>query len=82
MTKILAITPSFTAWRRAADTLLTLETAVALGKRSSAPGQVPPVSTEQIEKARLLANQLFEIAQAETSLVRGHVHGQVTGPMA
>jgi len=75
MTKILAITPSFTAWRRAADTLLRLETAVALSKRTAAPGQVLPVSAEEVEKARLLANELFEIAQAETSLERSHLHG-------
>jgi hypothetical protein len=71
MTKILAITPSFAAWRRAADTLLRLETAVALSKRTAAPEQVLP---EELEKARLLANELFEIAQAETSLERSHMH--------
>ena len=74
MTKILAITPSFAAWRRAADRLLTLETAASLSKRTVAPLQVQPVSPEEIEKARRLAKELFEIAQAETDLARGQDH--------
>jgi hypothetical protein len=77
MTRILAITPSFTAWRRAADRLLALETTLALHKRTpvaAAAGAVAPtVASEEseVEKTRALANALFEIAQEETKRARG-----------
>jgi hypothetical protein len=74
MTKILAITPSFTAWRRAADRLLALETMLALSKRAVPPGPVPQRPQEpELAQARTLAGQLFEVALAETQQAR-HVN--------
>jgi hypothetical protein len=82
MTKILAITPSFTAWRRAADKLLTLETSLALRKRNLIFGPIQPKPAEEleIEQVRELAGQLFEVVRAETDLVRAHAHAQAPAP--
>lgn len=72
MSKTLAITPLFAAWRRAADRLLTLETAVALRKRTLFVGPPPQQAAEDLEIAqvRLLANQLFQVANDEAQLAR------------
>ncbi|MEJ8838972.1 hypothetical protein [Ramlibacter sp. AN1133] len=81
MTKILPITPSFAAWRCAADRLLTLETSFALHQRTMIPGPMPlrPAQEIEIEQVRQLAGKLFEIARAETERVRGHANA-ASGP--
>lgn len=73
MTKILAITPSFSAWRGAADRLLTLETALAFSKRTAllGPVHVQPADELEVEKVRRRAEELFRIAEAETNALRG-----------
>jgi hypothetical protein len=73
ISKIIPVTPSFAAWQRAADELLTLETALARSRRAviatECPG--PAVFETSIEKVRLVADRLFRIAFAEANLARG-----------
>ncbi len=73
MSKIIPVVPSFTAWQRAADRLLALETALARGKRPVLISE--STRTTELEtataRARVIADQLFQIAFAEVQLTRG-----------
>lgn len=68
--KSIPATPSFAAWQRAADRLLTLETALARSRR--ALPQCPNVAELQTSatKVRLIADALFRVALAEVKLAR------------
>jgi hypothetical protein len=71
MSKIIPVTPSFVAWQRAADKLLTLETALARSKRAVlAPEPESPGPAEletSVAEVRLIADGLFQIAFAEAN---------------
>ena len=70
--KTIPVVPSFAAWQRAADKLLTLETVLARSRRAV----FPPSSLSQSEletsaaRARVVADELFQIAFAEANLSR------------
>jgi hypothetical protein len=73
MSKIIPVVPSFVAWQRAANSLLTLETALARDKRAVLISD--STSSTELEaaaaKARMVSDQLFRIAFAEVQLTRG-----------
>jgi hypothetical protein len=72
MSKINPVLPSFDAWQKAANKLLTLETALARDKRVvPAPefSMRSKLETAAVE-ARVVADQLFQIAFAEVNLTR------------
>jgi hypothetical protein len=66
--KSIPATPSFAAWQRAADRLLTLETALAHSRR--AVPQCPKFAELQTSatEVRLIADALFRVAFAEAKL--------------
>jgi len=74
--KIIPVVPSFAAWQRAADKLLTLETVLARSRRAVlAPESSRPAELEaSAAKARVVADELFQIALAEVNLTRGKRH--------
>ena len=65
--KIIPVVPSFPAWQKAADKLLTLETALARSKRAVLDPESPdPAELEaSVATARGIADRLFQIAFAE-----------------
>ncbi len=69
MSKSIPATPSFIAWQKAASKLLTLETALALRKRTVLPPDPLDMSIEEIEssvaEARLISDGLFRAAFTE-----------------
>ncbi|HWP12258.1 MAG TPA: hypothetical protein VNN06_10580 [Ramlibacter sp.] len=73
MSKIIPVVPSFTAWQRAAERMLTLETTLARGKRALPMSE--STRTTELEtaaaRARVISDQLFQIAFAEVQLTRG-----------
>jgi hypothetical protein len=72
MSKIIPVLPSFDAWQRAANKLLTLETALAHGRRVVPAPELAmhlKLETAAVE-ARVVADQLFQIAYAEVNLTR------------
>ena len=71
--KIIPVVPSFAAWQRAADRLLTLETVLARNRRTAHdPASPRPRELENSAAiARVVADELFRIAYAEVNLTRG-----------
>jgi hypothetical protein len=67
--KVLPAVPSFTAWQKAADALLTLETELARTKRSVVGPESPdPLAlVTSVAKAKVTADGLFQIAFAEAN---------------
>jgi hypothetical protein len=70
MSKIIPVLPSFDAWQRAANKLLTLETALAHGRRVVPEFAMHSKLETAAVEARVLADQLFQIAYAEVNLTR------------
>jgi hypothetical protein len=72
MPKIIPVLPSFDAWQRAANRLLTLETALSHGRRVfPAPERAVHSKLEMAAaEARAVADQLFRIAFAEVKSTR------------
>jgi hypothetical protein len=72
MSKIIPVLPSFDAWQRAANKLLTLETELARGRRIVPDPELAMYSRLEMAtvEARAVADQLFQIAYAEVSLTR------------
>ena len=71
--KIIPVVPSFAAWQKAADRLLTLETVLARTRRTVHDPEAPsPRALESsAAMARVVADELFRIAYAEVNLARG-----------
>lgn len=69
MSKPIPATPSFVAWQKAAGRLLTLETALALRKRTAPQFEAPDTGMQEIQCSlvaeRLACDALFQIAFAE-----------------
>jgi hypothetical protein len=84
MSKPIPATPSFIAWQKAADRLLKLETALALGRRSVLPPESTGPSLAEIERAvreaRLVADGLFRTAFAEAHLQAAIAKVRSRGP--
>lgn len=80
ISKIFPATPSFLAWQRAADELLTLETMLARSRRvPDAPASPYPAAFRaSLAQVRLIADQLFEVAMAEVNQARAR--RPATGP--
>ena len=72
MSQIISVLPSFDAWQRAANKLLTLETELSRGRRAVPTPECAVHSKLEsaAAEARLAADQLFQIAFAEVSLTR------------
>jgi hypothetical protein len=72
MSKNFLVVPSFDAWQRASNRLLTLETALARGRRVVPVSELAMHSKLEMAtvEARVVANQLFQIAYAEVNLTR------------
>jgi hypothetical protein len=72
MSKTIPVLPSFDAWQRAANKLLTLETALARGRRIvPAPECALHTKLEMAAaEARMIADQLFQVAYAEVKFTR------------
>jgi hypothetical protein len=72
MSKIIPAFPSFDTWQRAANKLLTLETALAHGKRAvPAPDLTMYLKLETATaEARMVADQLFQIAIDDVNSAR------------
>lgn len=72
MSKTIPALPSFDKWQRAANKLLTLETALARDKRVVLALDFATHSKLEMAavEARVVANQLFQIALAEVNSTR------------
>jgi hypothetical protein len=79
MSKIIPILPSFDAWQRAANNLLTLETELSRGRRVVPAPECAMHSKLHVAaaEARVIADELFQIAFAEVNLTRKRRHAPV-----
>jgi hypothetical protein len=82
--KRIPVVPSFSAWQKAAAESLTLETALARSKRA----QLDPEARDPAEleasaaRARVIADELFQIAFVEARLTSGKQQAPVAQAQA